>query len=259
MSETNERRGKEDKVEERMQVLVVDDEVNILHSLKRVLHDEDFNILTASTGEDGLRILKDHTDVCVVISDQRMPGMTGVDFLARAKEIALDVIRIILTGYMDVNVVIDAINRGGANRYITKPWNHEELILNIRDGVEKYRLIRENRYLTELTLKQNEKLTNWNVQLTACVRQQTKDLTRQNEALKELNQRQKRNLKEFISSFANLIELRDSSVSSHSNHVAVLSMEVARRAGLSEPEVEQISVAANCTISERSAFRMPFY
>src|SRR5512143_3889480 len=105
-----------------VKVLFVDDELNILRSLERLFMDEAFTVTTAGSGEEGLSLLRDDPAFGLIVSDQRMPGMNGVEFLSRAREIAPEALRIVLTGYADLNATMDAINRGGAYRYITKPW-----------------------------------------------------------------------------------------------------------------------------------------
>jgi len=124
-------------------VLCVDDEVNILRSLKRLLRKEDYRLLTASSGEQGLEILKENA-VNLVISDQRMPGMSGIEFLARVKEEYPDIIRAILSGYTEVDAIMDSINRGHIYKFLLKPWNDQNLILDIRQALEHCDLIQSN-------------------------------------------------------------------------------------------------------------------
>ena len=124
-------------------VLCVDDEVNILRSLKRLLRKEDYRLLTASSGEQGLEILKENA-VNLVISDQRMPGMSGIEFLARVKEGYPDIIRAILSGYTEVDAIMDSINRGHIYKFLLKPWNDQNLILDIRQALEHCDLIQSN-------------------------------------------------------------------------------------------------------------------
>jgi response regulator RpfG family c-di-GMP phosphodiesterase len=224
-------------------VLFVDDEENVLRSLRRLALEEDFDVITAPSGPEGLEVLA-KTSVAVIVSDQRMPGMSGAEFLERAKDISPDSVRIVLTGYADITAAIDAINKGGAYRYITKPWNDSDLLLTIRQGVETFRLVKENRRLTALTTKQNEELQRWSSELEICVQEQTIDLSRKNRELTELNGKITNNFKQFISAFANLNELRDSSARNHSNNVAMLSEAVARKAGLDEGEIETLIIAA---------------
>ena len=104
-----------------VRILFVDDEKNILLSLKRLMLDENYEVFTAGSGEEGLELLRGTEQVGLIVSDQRMPGLSGVDFLEKARELAPDALRIMLTGYADLNATMDAINKGGAYRYITKP------------------------------------------------------------------------------------------------------------------------------------------
>lgn len=225
-------------------VLFVDDEKNILHSLNRLFMDEEFTVHTASSGTEGLEIISKINNIGVVVSDQRMPGLTGVEFLEKTREVRPDAMRILLTGYSDIAAVSDAINRGGAYRYITKPWNDEELVRIVREALNIYSLTRENKRLNEIVRKQNKRLKNWNSELEQMVQEQTIELSRQNDELRKLTSRQRANFKSMISALSSLIELRDKKVKSHSRNVAELSMLTARSMGLSRDEIETVIVAA---------------
>jgi response regulator RpfG family c-di-GMP phosphodiesterase len=221
----------------------VDDEENVLRSLKRLFVSQEYEVLTALSGGEGLAILKD-IEVPVIVSDQRMPVMTGAEFLEKSRPLSPDAVRIILTGYADVEAAIGAINRGGAYRYVSKPWNDSDLLRVIKDAFEKYHLVRENQYLTELTTKQNEELKKWSVELELYVQQHTIDLTKQNKELKKLNLKLKKNVSEILRSLSSLIELRNGSTRNHSNNVAILSTAIAEEIGLTAPEIEMISTAS---------------
>ncbi|MBZ0157351.1 MAG: response regulator [Alphaproteobacteria bacterium] len=229
--------------DDRNKVLFVDDEENVLRSLRRMFVDEDIEILTAVSGREGLALLKEN-EVAVIVSDQRMPEMSGFEFLEKSMRIAPDAVRIVLTGYADVSAAISAINKGGVYRYLTKPWNDNEFVITILNSIERYSLVKENKRLTALTRQQNEELKQWSAKLEKYVQKQALDLKKQNAELKELNECLKGNLRDFISAFANLIELRDKSVSSHSGNVAVLSAEMARRRGLADADIDTITIAA---------------
>lgn len=138
-------------------ILFVDDEENILNSLVRLFRKEDYEILTATSGAGGLKIAEAN-NIDLVISDHRMPEMTGVDFLARMKEISPDTMRIMLTGYADLEAAIAAINKGEVYRFISKPWNDEELKLTVRQTLEYRNLVLKNRDLTKTVRKQYELL-----------------------------------------------------------------------------------------------------
>ncbi len=121
-------------------ILFVDDEKNILSSLTRLFRKDGYNILTAESGGDGL-MLAAKNELSLIVSDHRMPEMEGVEFLSKVKALAPDAPRFMLTGYADINAVMAAINKGEVTRFITKPWNDEELKFLVRDGVERYGLI----------------------------------------------------------------------------------------------------------------------
>jgi len=225
-------------------ILFVDDEMNVLQSLKRLLLDENYTVLTANSGEEALEVLRNNPDIGLIVSDQRMPGMKGAEFLEKAREMLPDAVRMLLTGYADLNAVADAINKGGANRYITKPWNDEELIQVISDAARRYSLVKENRRLQDIIGKQNEELKRWNSQLEYFVQEQTLEIQNKNKELEKLNEELKKNYKNSILAFSSLIELRDRSTGSHSRNVAELSVKIARAMNLAAKEVETIMTAA---------------
>lgn len=144
----------------RHKILIVDDEQNILNSLSRILAEEGREILTANTAEDGLEILKSTDEVSVVISDNRLPGMSGVDFLARVRQLYPDNVRIIITGYADLESSIAAINKGQVYRYVLKPWENEDFKMMVKYALDFYQVIRENRILLRIIRQQVERLKN---------------------------------------------------------------------------------------------------
>lgn len=122
-------------------LLLVDDEENVQMSLKRILRREGYTILTASSAEEGLEVMAQNR-VNVVLSDQRMPGMSGVEFLRRVKIMYPDAVRMILSGYTEVGTLTDAINKGEIYQFITKPWENEALIALIREAFVRYELLK---------------------------------------------------------------------------------------------------------------------
>jgi response regulator RpfG family c-di-GMP phosphodiesterase len=130
-------------------VLVVDDEGEILYSLRGLLR-KDYEFHTAQSGYEALRVLE-RVPIDVVVADQRMPEMTGVDFLSQVRARYPDVTRLLLTGYADLPAVIGAINQGQVFRYLTKPWDTEELRLVLRKAVEQHdQMAERRRLLTDL-------------------------------------------------------------------------------------------------------------
>jgi DNA-binding NtrC family response regulator len=124
-------------------VLYVDDEVNNLNSFKASFR-RDFEVFTAISAKEGRKIL-DTTEIGVIITDHRMPVMTGIEFLESIINIYPDTIRILLTGFADINSVMDAVNRGQVYKYIVKPWQNDELKMYILNAMEIYKLRRENK------------------------------------------------------------------------------------------------------------------
>lgn len=127
-------------------LLLVDDEENILRSLRRALHCAGYKILMARSGEEGLKVLEEHK-VGVIVSDQRMPGMIGAEFLGRARERYPDTVRIMLSGYTELDSVTEAINQGAIYKFLTKPWEDDLLRANIEEAFEYYELRHENQRL----------------------------------------------------------------------------------------------------------------
>lgn len=146
--------GKRGKVMQNSKVLIVDDEENILHSLTRLFRKEEYDILTAKSGAEGLEILDSH-DIDLIISDLRMPIMNGVEFLAEAKRRAPDALRIMLTGHADIKAMLDAIDQGEVYRFLLKPWNDDELKLNIKQALEFYYVQKENKSLIRTVKRQD--------------------------------------------------------------------------------------------------------
>ena len=163
-------------------LLCIDDEPNILNALKRLLRKEDFRLLTAGSGREGLEILKEN-EVQVVVSDQRMPEMNGTEFLKEVKARHPEIIRIILTGYTDVDTISEAINEGHIYKFFLKPWNDQNLKLEIRQALEQYDLIKANRELHTQVLQQNEELKEVNENLEQIILERTQSLEFQNRAL----------------------------------------------------------------------------
>ncbi|WP_442590995.1 response regulator [Pedobacter sp. AW31-3R] len=137
-------------------VLYVDDEVHNLNSFKAGFRRK-FNVFTAESAVEGRAILEQQL-IHVIITDQRMPVTTGIEFLESIIPAFPDPIRILLTGYADINAVIDAINKGQVYKYIQKPWMDEDLRINIEKAFEIYSLRKENRELTEALLVANKQL-----------------------------------------------------------------------------------------------------
>lgn len=152
-------------MKERYSILIVDDEPANLQKLKRTFIG-DFVVHEAGSGEEALRVLGEHK-VAAIITDQRMPGMNGVELLERSLELNPEAVRIILTGYTDVDDLMDAINQGHVHRYITKPWDPFSLKETVRRELESWELKRENERLARELQSANEQLARENFRLKA--------------------------------------------------------------------------------------------
>jgi response regulator RpfG family c-di-GMP phosphodiesterase len=156
-------------------ILLVDDEANITSALKRTLRRDGYNILTANSGAEGLDLLAIH-EVGVIISDQRMPQMTGVDFLRRVKALYPKTFRIVLSGYTELESVTSAINEGAIYKFLTKPWDDEQLRENIREAFQRYEMEQENLRLTFELQNANNKLSLLNLNLEQQVADKTREI-----------------------------------------------------------------------------------
>jgi len=141
---------------EKINILYVDDELNNLISFKAVFRIK-YNIFTAISGEDAIKVLKDNP-ISIIITDQRMPQMTGVEFLETILGEYPDPMRILLTGYADMNAVVDAVNKGKIFHYLTKPWNEEELDFTITKAYGIYKEKMDDRENTQKLSVSNEQL-----------------------------------------------------------------------------------------------------
>jgi signal transduction histidine kinase len=136
-------------------LLVVDDEVDVLESLRHQFH-RGYRVLTSVSGQKAIEMLQEDS-VELILTDQRMPGMSGDQFLREARRLKPDAIRMLFTGYADIQAVISAVNEGHIFRYILKPWDSVELESIIRQGVEQYELLAERkRLVTELQAANSE-------------------------------------------------------------------------------------------------------
>jgi diguanylate cyclase (GGDEF)-like protein len=145
-------------------LLLVDDEENVLAALERVLRGDGYTILKAGSGFEGLALLEHH-EVGVVISDQRMPEMSGVEFLTRVKELHPQTIRIALTGFADIDTVKEAINRGAIYKFLTKPWENDMLRADVLEAFGRFELTQQKNALLQQIQSANELLAKLNIEL----------------------------------------------------------------------------------------------
>lgn len=130
-------------------ILIVDDEPSVVAAIKRALMDDDYQIFTAGNAAEGLEVLKKQP-IHVIISDEKMPGMQGAEFLALVRRQFPDIIRIILTGQASMNAAMKAINECEIYRFLLKPWDDMELRLTVQSAADKYNMEEENRRLLKI-------------------------------------------------------------------------------------------------------------
>jgi response regulator RpfG family c-di-GMP phosphodiesterase len=217
-------------------LLFVDDEPNILSALQRLFRPLGYRILTAPGGAAGLEILA-REKVDLIISDMRMPEMDGATFLEQAAQRWPHVVRILLTGYADLGSAVAAVNKGNIYRYLSKPWEDNDIKITVAQALEKQRL-------ELLVHRQNEELKALNASLEDKVRARTEEL---HQVLAQLETTHKELKKSFFNSvrvFAHLIELREGDLSGHARRVAEHARALALRLGMMEHEAQDVLYAA---------------
>ena len=223
-------------------ILFVDDEANILSSLKRLFRPLGYRIFMAESGAQGLEIMKREA-VDLVISDMRMPEMNGAQFLEKVRERWPDTVRILLTGYAEIGATIEAINKGQIYRYVSKPWEDNDITLIVKHALQQKMLEHETQRLEELTRKQNEELKNLNAHLEEKVLARTSELSQTMMFLDAAHEKLKKSFITSVRVFSNLIEMRNPNRSGHSRRVADLARTLAQNMGMSAGEVQDVFIA----------------
>ncbi len=224
-------------------LLFVDDEANILSSLKRLFKPFGYRIFTAEGGAQGLEILAQES-IDLVVSDMRMPEMNGAQFLEQVRQKWPETMRILLTGYAEIGATIDAINKGQIYRYVSKPWEDNDIILTIKLALQHKILEREKLRLEVLTQQQNEELKDLNANLEEKVKLRTEEVRQTMAFLETAHENLKKNFITSVRVFSNLIEMRDASMVGHSRRVAELSRTIAQRMDMNDVEVQDVFIAA---------------
>lgn len=177
-------------------VLIVDDEEMVGKAIGRLLKKIGVKYVYLDSGTEGLKRLETtQKPFSLILSDQRMPGMPGSEFLEKAKKIAPNTIRYLITGYSDVDAITDAVNKGAIHRYVSKPWNSKTLIETIQSGLEQHELIMENHRLFTLAKNQNTKLYQLNLQLKKSTEKHKLKITQLDDEIQQLNARLEKGFK----------------------------------------------------------------
>ena len=165
-----------------IRILLVDDEQPILRSLTRLFTFEPYELVSASNAADALALLRG-SESAVILSDYDLGGVGGVELLREARQITPDTSRILFSGHIDIDLLRQAVNGGEVYRFVTKPWNDDELLQAVRQGVERWQLLRHNRLLAEHAEEQNRQLKRFNAELEHMVSERTAALELRNRAL----------------------------------------------------------------------------
>ena len=217
-------------------ILLVDDEDSILNLLKTQLQ-QDYQVLTATDGKKALAILKaSENPVTLIISDQNMPEMTGAQFLEKAKTISPDSMRFLMTGYSDMNAIIDALNKGEIHRYLTKPFEYNDLLVQIRQAVEHFELVAENRSLLEQANRKNEALE-------SKVMERSKGLIEKYEQLKASRLEVEQLFEDTIHLLSKLVDMINPELGLYMKQVSRLSRKIASAYNLEEHVLKQIEIS----------------
>jgi DNA-binding NarL/FixJ family response regulator len=169
----------------KLKVLYIDDEkINLLNF--EAAFGKTYEILNAGSGEEALKIFKQEADIAMVISDQRMPGMTGVELLEKIHRLNPEPVRMILTGYKDIEDILGAINQGRVYRYILKPWEEKEIKPVLKQAGELYLLTRQNRMLVEELQAKNKEFVKLNADIQKMNKKLLEDILRRQEVEEEL-------------------------------------------------------------------------
>lgn len=224
-------------------LLFVDDEPNILASLKRLFRPLGYRILTAESGHAGLKVLEQEP-VDLIISDMRMPEMDGAAFLEQAAGKWPDTMRLLLTGYADMSAAIEAINKGKIFKYLSKPWDENDIKLTVERALHQRFLEQERKRLEALTWKQNEELKQLNNTLEERVRARTAELEQTVSFLELAQNTVKENFEISIGIISNLVGMRTGAKGRVAHQVAELAAKLAGRLKLESTEIQDITYAA---------------
>ncbi len=223
-------------------LLFVDDEPNILKALKRLFRSADYNVHLAESGAAGLAVLAE-TPIDLIVSDMRMPQMDGAEFLTRAAEQWPDTVRILLTGYADLESTVAAVNKGRIYCYCSKPWEDNELKILINNAIEQKRLRDERQQLFAIINQQNAELKDLNTHLEEKVEHRTEQLRLSLQKIDQAHNALKKQYTDSIKVFAKIIEMRPGIKSGHAKYIAENARDVAQRLGLNANQVKDVLYA----------------
>ncbi len=220
-------------------LLLVDDEENILKAIRRALRSINVNVLMATSGKQGLEFLSQQP-VNLIISDMRMPEMTGAEFLSQAAQKYPEIPRILMTGYSDMESTIQAINDGQISNYLPKPWNDDVLKSIVADGLQSTQLKLHNAYLTEQLIEKQTALEALNKNLEKTVEDRTQEVINKSKKLEVANAQLNNTHNSMVSLISNILALRDEHGSRVSELKASIAKDIAVKMALNEEDVQSV-------------------
>lgn len=230
-------------VQGRQTVLLVDDEESITNSLRRLLRSQPYDILVADSGAKALELLEQRP-IDVVVSDARMPNMDGATLLAHIHRRYPSTLRILLTGYADMTMIAKAINEGQIHRYISKPWNDEDMLVTLRQALAHHHSEHERKRLEALAREQNEQLRHLNATLEKHVAARTAELQQTADMLDLAYEELKRSYVTGTEVFSLLANLRLPKAKQTNRAIIELIRAYCVTHGLSETESRDMTMAA---------------
>lgn len=216
-------------------ILFIDDESNILRAIKRVFHGDQYKLVLADDGHKALAYMRQHK-VHVVVSDMKMPKMSGADFLQQVAENYPETYRIVLSGYADVETTLSAVNQGKVHRFMQKPWDNEDLLGAVNQGIERFKLFAQRDVLQQKLTKQNQQLKEVNQSLEERVEQRTLQI-------KAALNRSEQSAQATRKVVYNMLSTLPSISGSFAKRVAQLAEKIAQQMGLDKKVIKDVAYA----------------
>ena len=217
-------------------LLLVDDEQSVLSALRRLFRRDGYEVATAANAAAALAQIA-RRPPHLIICDQRMPGMSGVELLAQLRRRCPDAVRILLTAYADTDAAVAAINEGRIYRFIHKPWNDDELRATVKEALEQRHFEQEDQALTEKVAEQNAELRGLSAELEERVRKRT-------EQLRDREHELEGGFAEGVRCLVGLLELRDGELAAHSKRVSAWSRGLADQLGMPEDAAFDVEIGS---------------
>ena len=220
-------------------LLIVDDEEVLRESLQELFRSNGYEVVTSSDGAEALELSRKQA-FSVILSDNQMPRMNGLDFLAQARLLQPHATRILITGVVNLETALECINRGEIYRFVIKPWVREELLATIKNGLQRYELIVQNERLTEQTRQLNAQLSASNLNLEKQLRRELE----QNRQLETLNRTLNENLHRSVELCVKVLQTFYPSLGSHSRRVRQVCETMADNLRLGPVDRQTLDIAA---------------